>query len=306
MISAVPLTWWALFNGLVLVLLALDLGVFHRQNREVGIKESLAWSAVWVSLALGVNGFVVHTMGPEAGMQFVTGYLIEKSLSVDNLFVFLILFRHFRVPAAYQHRILFWGILGALVMRAAMIFAGVALLQQFEWISYLFGAVLVWTAWKLIGQEAVFEPEKSAAFQWLSRHLRVSDSLGEGKFFVRQQGRWLATRMLLVLVLVEFTDLVFAVDSIPAVLGITTHPFLVYPSNVMAVLGLRSLYFALAAGMGRLRYLNVGLAMVLSFVGAKMLLAQLVGVPTLTSLAVVAFILTATVVASLKASPDGR
>ncbi|MBS2040091.1 TerC family protein [bacterium] len=272
-------------------MLILDLAVVHRQNKDVTMKDALFWTAVWVSLALGLNLFLAHRLGQEAGMQFLTGYLIEKSLSVDNLFVFLLIFRYFKVPSEYQHKILFWGILGALAMRAAMIFAGVSLLDNFEWLTYLFGAMLIYTAWKMFQGSDSLDPTKSRPFQWIQRHLPFVDKCAQGHFFVKKDGRWMASRMLLVLVCVEISDILFAVDSIPAILAVTRHPFLIYSSNVMALLGLRSLYFALAGGLESFRFLDEGLAGVLGFVGLKMLLSDLLEIPTPISLAVVVCIL---------------
>lgn len=289
--ATVPESWWLYFNGAVLLMLILDLAVVHRQNKDVTMKDALFWTAVWVSLALGLNLFLAHRLGQEAGMQFLTGYLIEKSLSVDNLFVFLLIFRYFKVPSEYQHKILFWGILGALAMRAAMIFAGVSLLDNFEWLTYLFGAMLIYTAWKMFQGSDSLDPTKSRPFQWIQRHLPFVDKCAQGHFFVKKDGRWMASRMLLVLVCVEISDILFAVDSIPAILAVTRHPFLIYSSNVMALLGLRSLYFALAGGLESFRFLDEGLAGVLGFVGLKMLLSDLLEIPTPISLAVVVCIL---------------
>lgn len=297
--DSVPSSWWWWFNGAVLVLLAFDLGVFNRKNHVFTVKESLLWTLFWVVLALGFNGWLVTALGQEAGLQFFTGYLIEKSLSVDNLFVFLLLFRYFSVPQEYQHRVLFWGIIGALVMRAMMIFAGVALLNSFDWVIYVFGFVLLWTAWRMLGDQSEFDPTKNKVFLWISRHLPVSDRLADGKFWFRENGRLYASRLVLVLILVELSDVVFAVDSIPAILAVTRDTFLVYTSNVMALLGLRSLYFALASGLARFRYLHTGLAAVLAFVGLKMLLSPWLHVPTLASLGVVVTLLGITVAASV-------
>ncbi|MFN8609766.1 MAG: TerC family protein [Vulcanimicrobiota bacterium] len=299
LLATVPESWWLYFNGAVLLMLILDLAVVHRQNKDVTIKDALFWTGVWISLALGLNAFLAHRLGQEAGMQFLTGYLIEKSLSVDNLFVFLLIFRYFKVPGEYQHKVLFWGILGALAMRAAMIFAGVTLLDNFEWLTYLFGALLLYTAWKLFKGSDTLDPTKSAIFQWIQKHLPYVDKCGHGRFFVQQNGGWMASRLLLVLVCVEISDIVFAVDSIPAILAVTRHPFLIYSSNVMALLGLRSLYFALASGLESFRFLDEGLAGVLGFVGLKMLLAEVVHVPTTVSLGVVVAILAVAIGLSL-------
>ncbi|MBN9419225.1 MAG: TerC family protein [Candidatus Eremiobacteraeota bacterium] len=281
-------------------MLILDLTVVHRQNKDVSMKDALFWSGVWISLALGLNAFLAHRLGQEAGMQYLTGYLIEKSLSVDNLFVFLLIFRYFKVPGEYQHKVLFWGILGALVMRGLMIFAGVSLLDNFEWIVYLFGAMLIYTAWKMFKGSDSLDPTKSRPFQWIQKHLPFVDKLAHGHFFLKHNGRWMASRLLLVLVCVEVSDIIFAVDSIPAILAVTREPFLIYSSNVMALLGLRSLYFALAGGLESFRYLDEGLAGVLGFVGLKMLLSDVVHIPTPLSLGVVVAILGVAIAMSLQ------
>lgn len=281
-------------------MLILDLAVVHRQNKDVSLKDALFWTAVWVSLALGLNVFLAHQLGQEAGMQFLTGYLIEKSLSVDNLFVFLLIFRYFKVPGEYQHKVLFWGILGALAMRAGMIFAGVSLLDNFEWLTYVFGAMLIFTAWKMFKGSDSLDPTKSKPFQWIQNHLPYVDKCGHGSFFLKINGRWMASRLFLVLVCVEISDVIFAVDSIPAILAVTREPFLIYSSNVMALLGLRSLYFALASGLESFRYLDEGLAGVLGFVGVKMLLSEVVNIPTPLSLGIVVCILTVAIGLSLQ------
>lgn len=298
--ATVPESWWLYFNGAVLLMLILDLAVVHRQNKDVSLKDALFWTAVWVSLALGLNVFLAHQLGQEAGMQFLTGYLIEKSLSVDNLFVFLLIFRYFKVPGEYQHKVLFWGILGALAMRAGMIFAGVSLLDNFEWLTYVFGAMLIFTAWKMFKGSDSLDPTKSKPFQWIQNHLPYVDKCGHGSFFLKINGRWMASRLFLVLVCVEISDVIFAVDSIPAILAVTREPFLIYSSNVMALLGLRSLYFALASGLESFRYLDEGLAGVLGFVGVKMLLSEVVNIPTPLSLGIVVCILTVAIGLSLQ------
>ena len=282
-------------------MLALDLGVFHRKTHVVTVRESLVWTGVWVGLALLFNAGVWHFSGAQKGLEFFTGYLIEKSLSVDNVFVFALLFSYFAVPAQYQHKVLFWGILGALVMRAVMIFAGAALITKFSWIIYIFGAFLILTGIKMIvKRDEEMHPERNPVVNWFKRLIPMThDYLGD-KFLVRENGRRVATPLLLVLVCVEVSDLVFAVDSIPAIFAVTTDPFIVYTSNVFAILGLRSLYFALAGVMDKFHYLKVGLGVVLSFVGVKMLLMHTAWkIPTLISLGVVVLILTVSVVASL-------
>ena len=291
---------WAGFVGFVLAMLALDLGVFHRKAHEVKFREALGWSVFWIGLALAFNLGVYLWFGPQAGLEFLTGYLIEKALSVDNLFVFLVIFSAFAVPVAYQHRVLFWGILGALVMRAIFIALGAALLESFHWVIYVFGGLLVLTGIKLMrerGQHA--DPTRNPIFRFFRRMVPAVDEYHGSRFTVLKAGRRYATPLLLVLVAVEATDLVFAVDSIPAIFAITKDPFIVFTSNVFAMLGLRALYFLLAGVMARFRYLKVGLAMVLVFVGGKMLVTDLYKIPVGWSLAVVALLLGGSVAASL-------
>ncbi len=291
---------WAGFNLFVLAMLAIDLGVFHRQAHAVSLREASVWSAVWIALALLFNLGVWKFLGPQPGVEFLTGYLIEKSLSIDNIFVIALLFAYFKVPDEYQHRVLFWGILGALVMRAAFILAGAALLDRFHWIIYLFGAFLVLTGIKMaFAPEQGLEPEKNPIVRLVRRLMPVTSDFRGPAFFVREGGRRAATPLFLVLVMVEFTDLVFAVDSIPAIFAVTRDPFLVYTSNVFAILGLRSLYFLLAGVMHKFEYLKLGLAAILVFVGAKMALVDWVKIPSGISLGVIAAILGIAVAASL-------
>jgi len=291
---------WAGFNLFILAMLALDLGVFHRKSHEVSIREATTWSLVWITLAMIFNAGLWYFRGPEPAVQFFTGYLIEKSLSVDNIFVIALLFNYFAVPPAYQHRVLFWGILGALVMRAAFILAGAALLAEFHWILYVFGAFLILTGLKMaIFRDAEIHPENNPVLKLVRRLIPVTDEYRKGHFFVREGGRLLATPLFLVLALVESTDLVFAVDSIPAIFAVTTDPFLVYTSNVFAILGLRSLYFVLAGVMAKFAYLKLGLSGVLVFVGTKMTLVDLYKIPSPVSLGVIATILAVSVIASL-------
>jgi tellurite resistance protein TerC len=295
---------WVGFNVFVLAMLAVDLGVFHRQAHVVSIREAAGWSAVWVALSLVFNYGVYHFMGREAGLEFLAGYLIEKALSVDNIFVFVLVFSYFRVPARYQHRVLFWGILGALLMRGAMIGAGAALIERFHWILYLFGAFLVFTGIRMAFQEEHdIEPESNPVVRLVRRFFPVTAVYHGQKFFVREPVggavRRVATPLFVVLVFVETTDLVFALDSIPAVFAVTQNAFLVYTSNVFAILGLRALYFLLAGVIHKFHYLKLGLSVVLVFVGAKMLLEDLYPVPIGISLGVIAAVLTASVVASL-------
>jgi tellurite resistance protein TerC len=296
--SLVP---WIGFTAFVLAMLALDLGVFHRKAHAVSIREATLWSLVWVTLAMIFNLGLYWFRGSEAAVQFFTGYLIEKSLSVDNIFVFALIFGYFAVPPADQHRVLFWGILGALVMRAAFILAGSALLAQFHWIIYVFGAFLIVTGIKMARhQEMEIHPEHNPLLKLVRRIIPVTRDYHGHHFFVREAGRWMATPLFLVLVLLESTDLVFAVDSIPAIFAVTEDPFLVYTSNIFAILGLRSLYFLLAGVIGKFVYLKLGLSAVLVFVGVKMTITELYKIPSLVSLAVIAAILTISVVASLR------
>jgi tellurite resistance protein TerC len=291
---------WAGFNLFVLAMLAIDLGVFHRQAHAVSLREASVWSAVWIGFALLFNLGVWKLLGPQPGVEFLTGYLIEKSLSVDNIFVIALLFAYFKVPDEHQHRVLFWGILGALVMRAAFILAGAALLERFHWIIYLFGAFLILTGIKMaFAPEHGLEPEKNPVVRLVRRMMPVTADFRGASFFVREGGRRAATPLFLVLVMVEFTDLVFAVDSIPAIFAVTRDPFLVYTSNVFAILGLRSLYFLLAGVMHKFEYLKLGLAAILVFVGAKMALVDWVKIPAGISLGVIAAILAVAIAASL-------
>ena len=295
---------WIGFTLVVLVLLFLDLGVFHREAREVSRKEAGIWSAVWISLALVFNAGIYYTSGSEPALEFLAGYLIEKSLSVDNIFVFLLIFSYFSVPLAYQHRILFWGILGALVMRGIFIALGATLLHYFHWIIYIFGAFLIFTGIKLaISEETESDPEDNPAIRLLRRILPVTDKYESQHFFVRRQGQLFATPLFVVLVSVESTDLVFAIDSIPAIFAVTDDPFIVYTSNVFAILGLRALYFLVAGVLDLFVYLRIGLGVVLGFVGVKMLLADVYPIPIGLSLGVIACVLTVTIVASLLFPP---
>lgn len=291
---------WGGFTLFVLVVLALDLGVFHRRAHEVHVGEAFVWTLVWIGLAMLFNAGVYYWFGPDRALEFFTGYLIEKALSVDNIFVFLVIFSYFAVPAAFQHRVLFWGILGALMMRAIFIVLGAALLQQFHWIIYLFGAFLIFTGVKLILQRAAeVHPERNPLFRLFTRIVPAAPDYRGAHFTTLVAGKWCATPLLLVLVLVEATDIVFAVDSIPAVFAITRDPFIVYTSNIFAILGMRALYFVLAGVMGKFRYLRAGLALVLAFVGAKMMLTDIYKIPTIASLVVIALLLGGSAAASL-------
>lgn len=301
---------WIGFNVFVLGMLALDLGVFHRHSHTVSMKEAVTWSVVWISLALLFNlGIYLfwHQIVPssaysnsEAAIAFLTGYLIEKSLSVDNIFVFVLLFSYFAVPALYQHRVLFWGVLGALVMRGILIAVGATLIEEFHWIIYVFGAFLIFTGIRMAShQDTEMHPEKNPVVRLFRRLMPVSSEYHGDHFFVRQAGKWAATPLFLVLLIVESTDLVFAVDSIPAIFAVTTDPFLVYTSNVFAILGLRSLYFLLAGVMDKFYYLKLGLSAILTFVGTKMVIVDFYKIPVVVSLSVVVAILIISVIASL-------
>jgi tellurite resistance protein TerC len=295
---------WAGFILFVLAMLALDLGVFHRKAHEVSLKEAATWSTVWVAFALAFNAGVYAWFGPQRALEFTTGYLIEKALSVDNVFVFVVIFTAFSVPATYQHRVLFWGVLGALVMRAAFILAGGAFLQRFHWAIYVFGAILAITGVKLLVQRnRETHPGRNPVVRWFQRIFPVTQEFAGGKFTVVRNGRRYATPLLLALVAVEVTDLIFAVDSVPAIFAITWDPFIVFTSNIFAILGLRSLYFLLAGVITRFVYLKVGLSFVLIFVGAKMLLMDVYKVPIAASLAIIAGLLGLSVVASLLRPP---
>lgn len=293
--------FWVLFNLFVIAMLALDLGVFNRRAHSIGFREALGWSAMWVALAAAFAVLVYFWRGRTASLEFATGYLIELSLSVDNLFVFLVIFRYFHVPDTLQHRVLFWGILGALLARGTFILAGVGLIRQFHWIVYVFGMLLVWSGIKLLREgDKQINPEKNPVLRAFRRWMPVTDDYIGEKFWVRQPGLY-ATPLVVVLLVVETTDILFAVDSIPAVLAITLNAFIVYTSNVFAVLGLRSMYFAVAGMMDLFEYLHYGLSVVLIFIGAKMLASHYVTVPTHVALAVVAGVLALSVAASLVA-----
>lgn len=290
---------WVLFTLFIMIMLAIDLGIFNRKAHEVSVKEALVWSGVWVTLALAFNVGVYFWKGQEVAVQFFTGYIVEKSLSVDNIFVFLQVFAYFSVPALYQHKILFWGILGAIVMRAIFIFAGVALISKFHWIIYIFGAFLVITGIKMaLSKNKEIHPEKNPLLKLLKRFIPLSHDYEDGRFFVKRNGAILATPMALVLIVIETTDVIFAVDSIPAILAITTDPFIVYSSNLFAIMGLRAMFFALAGVIRRFHYIHYGLAAILAFVGVKMLISEFYKLPSMVALAVIAAILAASMIAS--------
>ncbi len=284
---------WGGFNLFVLGMLALDLGVFHRNAHVVRVKEALTWTAVWITLAMAFNLFVYKFMGHEKALEFFTAYLIEKSLSVDNIFVMIMIFSYFQVPRAYQHKVLFWGILGALVMRVVFIFAGIELIHKFHWLIYIFGGFLIVTGIRMaINGDPEVHPEKNPLVKLARKIFPVTPDFEEDHFFVKRDHKTWATPLFLVVVLIEGTDLIFAVDSIPAILAISNDPFIVYTSNVFAILGLRSLYFAVAAIEQYFQYLKYGLAAILVFVGVKMCLADVIKVPVEVSLIVIAAVLT--------------
>lgn len=290
---------WILFTLFIIVMLAIDLGIFNRKSHEVSVKEALAWSAVWVALALAFNAGMYFWQGREVAIQFFTGYVVEKSLSIDNIFVFLQIFAYFSVPAMYQHKILFWGVLGAIIMRAVFIFAGVALMSRFHWIIYVFGAFLVITGIKMaLQKDKEVHPEKNPFIRLLRRFVPISNSYEDGSFFVRKGNMLLATPLILVLIVIETTDVIFAVDSIPAILAITTDPFIVYSSNLFAIMGLRALFFAVAGVIKRFYYIHYGLAAILSFVGVKMLVSDFYKMPSAAALVVIAVMLTIAMAAS--------
>ena len=302
---------WVGFNVFVLAMLAVDLGIFHRDAHAVSVKEALTWSVVWITLSLAFNGLIwlfwdrispgSDLSNNDAALAFLTGYLIEKALSVDNIFVFVLIFTYFSVPALYQHRVLFWGIIGALLMRGAMIALGATLIKEFHWIIYIFGAFLIFTGIRMAShRNEEVHPEKNPLIRLFKRLMPVTEQYEGDKFFIRRAGVLMATPLLLVLLMFETTDLIFAVDSIPAIFAVTQDPFIVYTSNVFAILGLRSLYFVLAGMIHKFHYLKLGLSVVLVFVGAKMLLTDTpFKIATPVSLVVVALIITTAVVASL-------
>lgn len=300
LLQAAPWWAWGGFHAFVFLMLALDLGVFNRRVHAPTMREAGIWSAVWISLALIFNLLIFQAAGTQKGLEWLTGYVLEKSLSVDNLFVFVLVFQSFQVDLRHQHRVLFWGVLGALIMRAAMILAGTALLNRFEWMMYVFGGFLVFTGLKmLLVKEAEADPTQNPLVKAFRRLVPFDPDGGHERFWSRRNGHRLATPMLLVLITIEVTDLVFAVDSIPAVLAVTRDPFVVYSSNIFAILGLRSLYFLLAKMMDRFHRLKTGLAVVLAFVGVKMCVAHWVPIPVQYSLLVIAAVLAGSVIASL-------
>jgi tellurite resistance protein TerC len=304
---------WVGFNVAVLAILALDLGVLHRRASTVSIKEAATWSAVWVALSLCFAFAVYQTMGKESGLEFLTGYLIEYALSVDNIFVFVLIFTYFNVPEKYQHRVLFWGIIGALLLRGVMIVAGSALVTRFAWTLYIFGAFLVFTGIKMALQKDgdAYNPERDPVLRLARRIIPVANDYHGDKFFIRQPAkgggtRLAATQLFIVLLIVDTTDVIFATDSIPAIFAVTRDPFIVYTSNICAVLGLRALYFLLAGVVDKFVYLKLGLSLVLIFIGGKMLLEHFVHLPIVASLGVVGAVLAASILASLRWPREGH
>jgi len=301
MFSTMPWWAWVGFLAFVCVMLALDLGVFNRRAHVITLKEASLWCAVWFGLAMVFNLLVTRQLGKPAGLEFLTGYIIELCLSVDNVFVFIVIFQYFRVEPQHQHRVLFWGIIGAVAMRALFIFAGISLINSFHWIVYVFGAFLAYTGIKLAMPKKAdgFAPEKNPAVRIARRFLPVTDDFSGGRFFVRKDGRLHATPLFLVVLIVETTDVMFALDSIPAVIAITRNEFIVFTSNIFAILGLRSLYFAVSGVMKLFRYLNIGLAVILVFVGGKMLVSHYLTIPIGVSLGIIGGVLAVSIAASV-------
>ena len=290
---------WILFNLFVLAMLALDLGVFHRKSHEVSVREALTWTCVWITLALLFNLFIYYYFDQAKALEFFTGYVIEKSLSVDNIFVIILIFSYFKVPSAYQHKVLFWGILGALVMRIVFILTGVELIHRFHWLIYIFGGFLIFTGIRMLTSGYIkIEPEKNPVVRLARKVFPVTSFFEGDRFFVKKEGKNWATPLFLVVILIETTDLIFAVDSIPAILAISDDPFIVYTSNVFAILGLRSLYFALAGIEQYFRYLKYGLSAILVFVGTKMCMSDYFKIPTEVSLILIGFMLMISMVSS--------
>jgi tellurite resistance protein TerC len=291
---------WILFNIFILLMLALDLGVFQRKTHVISVKEALLWSAIWIILSLLFNLFIYQDMGKQKAIEYFTGYLIERSLSIDNIFVFVLLFSYFKVPPQYQHKVLFWGVIGALILRAALIGVGVVLIHQFAWIIYIFGGFLVFTGFRMAMQnDTHIDPEKNIVIRLYKKFFPVTTEYDNGNFFVTKDHRRFATPLFVVLIATEFTDLVFAFDSIPAIFAVTDDPFIIYTSNIFAILGLRAMYFALAGVMDKFHYLKVGLSMILIFIGFKMLIVDIYKIPIGYSLGVIAIVLIASVVLSL-------
>jgi tellurite resistance protein TerC len=298
---------WGSFSLFVIGMLALDLGVFHRKSHSVSVKEALTWTAVWIALAMLFNLFVYHYFEKEAALEFFTAYVVEKSLSIDNIFVIIMIFSYFRVPDAYQHKVLFWGIFGALVMRLIFIFAGIELIHKFHWLIFVFGGFLIVTGARMIfGEDKPMDPEKNPIVKLVRKMFPVTESFEGDNFFVRRNHKLWATPLFIVVMLIEATDLIFAVDSIPAIISISENPFIVYTSNVFAILGLRSLYFALAGIEKYFTYLKYGLATILVFVGIKMVIADFYKIPVEISLIIISFLLAISMIASVLVKGDKK
>jgi tellurite resistance protein TerC len=296
---------WGSFSLFVIGMVALDLGVFHRKSHSVSVKEALTWTAVWIAIAMLFNLFVYHYFNKEAALEFFTAYVVEKSLSIDNIFVILMIFSYFHVPDEYQHKVLFWGIFGALIMRVIFIFAGIELIHKFHWLIYFFGAFLVVTGARLIfGEEKPMDPEKNPIVRLVRKIFPVTETFQGNRFFVRRDHKVWATPLFIVVMLIEGTDLIFAVDSIPAIISISEDPFIVYTSNVFAILGLRSLYFALAGIEKYFTYLKYGLASILIFVGIKMVIVDFYKIPVEISLIIISFLLAIPMIASVLVKKD--
>jgi tellurite resistance protein TerC len=295
---------WALFAAVVILALAIDLGLFHRKSRVVSMREAAVWTAVWASLALAFNGFVYQRFGSTKAFEFLQGWLLEWALSVDNVFVFLIIFRYFKVPTEHLHRVLFWGIIGAVVSRGVFIMAGAAIIQRFHWVMYILGAFLVYTAGKILLQkEEEMDPGKNPALRLFRRVVPTTNEYHGGAFFTKIDGRWVATPLFVTLTVVELSDVMFAVDSIPAIFGVTRDVFIVFTSNIFAILGLRSLFFLIEGLVQKLRFLKIGVAVILAFIGVKILIEKIYKVPVLVSLGVLASVLLVSALASILIPP---
>lgn len=292
--------WWIIFGAVITVLMILDIGVFNRKAHEVSLKESLWWSLFWTVVALLFCIVIYYSNGRDGVLVYLTAYIVERALSMDNLFVFLMIFTYFQVPDKYQHRILFWGIIGALAMRFIFIFAGITLITKFHWVLYIFGGILIYSGIKMLGDDdEEIEPEKNPVIKLFRKIMPVAENYKGGRFFIKKNLKWFATPMFIVLLVIETSDVIFAVDSIPAVLSISQDTFIVYTSNIMAILGLRALYFALAGIMKIFRFLNYGLAIILSFVGVKMIISGFYNISTAMSLSVICLVLMLSIFASL-------
>jgi len=292
--------FWIGFNAFVILMLALDLGVFHKNIHKVPVKEAVIWTTIWIGLAMIFNVLIYFDMGKTKALEFLTGYVIEYSLSVDNIFIFILIFSFFQVNDKYQHKVLFWGIIGALIMRAIFIFAGVALISRFHWIIYIFGGFLIITGIRMLFHgDTKVDPEKNPVVRFFRKFFPVTHTMHEDKFFIKQNSKTYATPLFLCLLIIETSDLIFAVDSIPAVLAITQDTFIVYTSNIFAILGLRSLYFAISGIMEYFRFLKIGLAFVLTFVGVKMCTASFLEIPVVYSLGIIVTILLLSILASV-------